>query len=264
MYIHYVALDSAHESSFIVDRPNGRIDFLFLFIKTPSTFIIENTTYSISSPSVLLLDSNTPHRYFPNGVEYIDDYLHFAVEDRLIFIKELTFPLNYPIQISNNNYIHEILLMISKEFNLENRNSNYIFTLLIQLLMLKVSDEWALYQHQNTYIPHYNDLLEIRKRILSSPSKSWTIEELAEQAHLSHAYFQVMYKKAFGVTCITDVINTKISQAKTLLTSTELPVNQIALELGYNDVYHFIRQFKKSTGFTPGVFRKNHSSIQQG
>jgi AraC family transcriptional regulator of arabinose operon len=253
-----------HESNFVVDKPNGRVDFLFLLIKTPSTFVIDNVTYSISAPSVLLLVSNTPHRYFPNGTEYIDDYLHFATEDRLSFINELTFPLNYPIQISNNNYIHDILLMISKEYDLESRSSRHIFTMLIQLLMLKVGDEWSMYQHHNIYIPHYNDLLEIRKRILSSPNKSWTIEELAEQAHLSHAYFQVIYKKAFGVTCMTDVINTKISQAKILLTSTELPVNQIAQELGYNDVYHFIRQFKKGTGFTPGVFRKNNTSFPNG
>jgi AraC family transcriptional regulator of arabinose operon len=261
MYIHYVALNSTHDSNFVVDRPNGRIDFLFLLIKTPSNFIIENTSYTVTAPSVLLLDSNTPHRYFPTSTEYIDDYLHFAVEDRLSFLKELTFPLNYPFQISNNNYIHDILTLIYNEFNLESRNSKQIFTLLIQLLMLKVGDEWSLYQHHNEYIPHYTDLLEIRNLILNSPGKSWTIDELAEQAHLSHAYFQVLYKKAFGVTCMTDVINTKISQAKILLTSTELPVNQLAHDLGYNDVYHFIRQFKKCTGYTPGAYRKKNSTI---
>jgi AraC-like DNA-binding protein len=55
---------------------------------------------------------------------------------------------------------------------------------------------------------------------------------------------------------MTEVINAKLEQAKLLLTSTELPISAVAAETGYNEVYHFIRQFKKSTGMTPGAFRK--------
>ena len=82
---------------------------------------------------------------------------------------------------------------------------------------------------------------------------------MADQVSLSHAYFQVLYKKAFGVTCMTDVIETKITFAKEYLVSTDMSVASIAEELGYTQVYHFIRQFKKCTGFTPGAFRKSMS-----
>jgi AraC-type DNA-binding domain-containing proteins len=251
-----MALNCIHQSDFIMDRPNGRIDFLFLFVKSPCTFIVENSSFAITCPSVLLLGSNTPHRYFPTESEYRDDYLHFAVENQKEFLEELIFPLNQPIQISNNSSINDILRMLYREFSLESRNSHQIFTLLIQLLMIKTGEEWHMNRQQLLNNPHYHDLLEIRNRILSAPNKNWSVDELAELAHLSHAYFQVMYKKTFGVTCITDVINTKISQAKILLSSTNLSVNQIAQELGYNEVYHFIRQFKKNCGITPGSFRK--------
>ena len=111
-------------------------------------------------------------------------------------------------------------------------------------------------QQINTSVPHYYDLLQVRDAILSSPDRPWRVEELAELAHLSPSYFQVVYKKAFGLTCMTEVINAKLEQAKLLLTSTELSVSVVATEVGYNEVYHFIRQFKKSTGMTPGAFRK--------
>ena len=256
MYIHHIALDCAHESDFIMERSNGIIDYLFLFIKSPSTMIIEDRIYTITNPSAVLISSYTPHKYFPTGTSYIDDYLHFAVIDRNSFLNELTFPLNTPIQVSNNSCISDLLHNIQKENNPDNKYSSRIIELLIKLLMLKLGEQWDMLQQNNSSLPHYNDLLAVRKQILNSPDRLWKIEELAEQAHLSHAYFQVMYKKAFGVTCITDVINTKITQAKVLLTSTDLPVKQVAQELGYNEVYHFIRQFKKSTGLTPGAFRK--------
>ncbi len=261
MYIHYIALDSKHDNRFMMDRPNGRIDFLLLYLKTPCTFVTIKQVYTITSPTIILLDSNIPHRYFPTGAWYVDDYLHFAPDNRDSFLEELTFPLNTPLQISNDSFIQNILKLIEKEFNPETKNSGKVFTLLIELLMIKIGEEWDLYQKQTINIPHYDDLLSVRNSILQAPEKNWRIEDLAQQAHLSHAYFQVMYKRAFGVSCINEVINGKIAQAKILLTSTELQVKQIAQELGYNEVYHFIRQFKKSTGNTPGAFRKLESVL---
>ena len=256
MYLHYVAIDSIHDSNFIQDRPNGIIDYLFLFIKSPSTLIIYDKHYTITKPTAILLKANTPHKYFPTGTEYIDDYLHFAVDNPKNFLDELTFPLNQPIPILKDSAIHQILVSIQKEDVPDHIHSQRIVTLLIQLLLLKVGEEWDTLQQEHKKNPHYKDLLDIRNQILNSPEKSWVIEELAEKAHLSHAYFQVLYKKTFGVTCITDVIYTKLSKAKVLLTSTNLSVKEIAQELGYSEVYHFIRQFKKYNGMTPGAFRK--------
>ena len=54
-----------------------------------------------------------------------------------------------------------------------------------------------------------------------------------------------------------DVIASKISYARSLLVSNaQLTLPEIAEKLGYNDQYHFIRQFKAVTGQTPGAYRK--------
>lgn len=66
--------------------------------------------------------------------------------------------------------------------------------------MIKIGDEFVLYQIQSVSIPHYDELIAVRNQILYFPEKNWKIEDLAQQAHLSHAYFQVMYKRAFGIT----------------------------------------------------------------
>lgn len=256
MYIHHIALDSIHGSDYIVERPNGLIDFLFLYIQTPSSLVIENHMYTITNPSVILISSNTPHKYFPTGLYYKDDYLHFAAKDYNTFLNELLFPLNTPIPIENKEHIASILIQVHQEHNRKNKYSKEIITHLIYILLIKIGEEWNAIQQKNNSLPHYHDLLSVRSQIFNSPKKVWTVEELAEQAHLSRAYFQVMYKKAFGVTCISDVINTKIAHAKILLLTTNLSIKQISQKLNYNDVYHFIRQFKKSTGLTPGTFRK--------
>lgn len=256
MYIHYIALDSKQKPGFVQEKKHGLIDFLFLRFRTKTTLILGDKTYTITKPCVFLIDAGIPYKYFSNSENYSDDYLHFAAENRQQFLSELTFPLNTPIYISNNSAITDYLTLIQAEQLSENRLAAKSIDLLIRCLFIKVSEEWLQSRQINTSVPHYYELLRVRDAIQSSPEHPWKIEELADMAHLSPSYFQVIYKKAFGITCMTEVINAKIEQAKLLLTSTELPISTIATETGYNEVYHFIRQFKKSTGMPPGAFRK--------
>lgn len=256
MYIHFMAINSVQRPGFIEQKKHGQIDFVFLRFHSSTTLILGDKTYTLTEPCMFLIDSGTPYKYFANGDEYIDDYLHFAVENRTSFLSELTFPLNTPIYYSNDTSIPDLLRLIYNEHSSDHRLAARSIDLLIRCLLVKVSEEWGKSQQRNTSVPHYYDLLSVRNAILASPEKQWTVEELSAMAHLSPAYFQVCYKKAFGVTCMTEVIDAKLEQAKLLLTSTELSVSQIAAKTGYNEVYHFIRQFKKSTGMTPGTFRK--------
>lgn len=48
----------------------------------------------------------------------------------------------------------------------------------------------------------------------------------------------------------------KINEAKRLLLQTDKTVAEIAQELNYTNAQNFIRFFSKSTGVTPGKFRK--------
>lgn len=256
MYIHYLALNCEQKPGFVVERRHGLADFLFLRFYSKTTLILGDKTYTLTKPCIFLIDSNTPYKYFSNSTDYRDDYFHFAADNRSQFLGELTFPLNTPIYLSNDTAITSVLGLIQAEFLSENRLAAKSIDLLIRYLFVKVSEEWLQSQQMNTSVPHYYELLRVRDAILATPERPWKIEELADMAHLSSSYFQVIYKKAFGVTCMTEVINAKLEQAKLLLTSTELPVSTVATEVGYNEVYHFIRQFKKSTGMTPGAFRK--------
>lgn len=108
----------------------------------------------------------------------------------------------------------------------------------------------------NQDIPYFDKLYKVRQMIQKNPEENWKIQQMADEVSLSPAYFQVLYKKAFGVTCMTDVIQTKVAATKEYLLSTDMSVASIAEELGYAQVYHFIRQFKKYAGLTPGLFVK--------
>lgn len=49
----------------------------------------------------------------------------------------------------------------------------------------------------------------------------------------------------------------RLDRAKTLLTTSDLPVKEIAFELGYSGPNNFVRAFKRFTGVTPTAYRKS-------
>ena len=57
---------------------------------------------------------------------------------------------------------------------------------------------------------------------------------------------------------------TQKHNAKSLLLSDKrYPLPQVAEMLGYNDQYHFIRQFRTETGMTPGDYRRKQQSTRE-
>ena len=53
-----------------------------------------------------------------------------------------------------------------------------------------------------------------------------------------------------------DLIHARIDTAKNRLCNSDESIHQLAADLGYRNVTHFCRQFKKITGLTPMEFRK--------
>ena len=89
-------------------------------------------------------------------------------------------------------------------------------------------------------------------------SKNITLEKTASICNLSPCYFSKMFKKQVGVTFISYVNDIKINKAKEILENQDIPVLNVALDLGFEDCGYFIRVFKKSQGVTPKKYREAH------
>lgn len=83
------------------------------------------------------------------------------------------------------------------------------------------------------------------------------ISHLAAQVNLNEQYFCRLFKKAIGCSPIEYINEYRIKQAKRLLEKTDLPVTEICLECGYNNLGNFLREFRRHTGTTPLQYRKH-------
>ncbi|OKS85731.1 helix-turn-helix domain-containing protein [Mucilaginibacter polytrichastri] len=82
-----------------------------------------------------------------------------------------------------------------------------------------------------------------------------TVQYFADQLFVSASYLNDMLKNLTGQTTQQHLHNYLIEQAKELLTSTNLSVNEIAYRLGFEYPQSFSKLFKKKTLLTPLKFR---------
>lgn len=83
-----------------------------------------------------------------------------------------------------------------------------------------------------------------------------SLAEVAAAVHRSPAYVTHRVKQATGAGVGEWIISHRLHQACTRLLHTRSPVADIAEQLGWKDVTHFIRLFKKRYGMTPGAWRR--------
>ena len=85
-----------------------------------------------------------------------------------------------------------------------------------------------------------------------------SLEQLADIAGLSPAYFATLYRQATGESPVQHLLHLKVEQACQLLDNTALPFAEISRRLGYEDAYYFSRLFKKTMGLPPRDYRLQH------
>ena len=84
-----------------------------------------------------------------------------------------------------------------------------------------------------------------------------SLREFGAQFHLSEKYISRYFKEHFHITLSQYINHLRLEHAKQLLQESTLPVTEVALQSGYQNVSYFIRCFKKMYGVSPLKYRKN-------
>ncbi|MEK3748102.1 AraC family transcriptional regulator [Paenibacillus sp. FSL E2-8871] len=84
------------------------------------------------------------------------------------------------------------------------------------------------------------------------------LDQLAEEIHLSISYISRIFHQETGGRLVDYLTARRIKQACRLLGTTDLPVEQIGIIVGFPNASYFNHLFKKVLGTTPLKYRKNN------
>ena len=82
------------------------------------------------------------------------------------------------------------------------------------------------------------------------------IEVISSEICISPSQLNRRIKTITGMTTSNFILNTRLNRAKKLLSITQKPIGEIAMECGFNDFAYFSRSFKKEFEITPSAFQR--------
>ena len=108
-------------------------------------------------------------------------------------------------------------------------------------------------QQASTQTP--SDLVDTWRYLKQHYREQHSLDSLAERVHCSVASLRQRFKAHYNVTLIEHLINVRMQEAQYLLLHSEIPINDIAKNVGYDDPAYFSRLIKKHFGHSPRALR---------
>ena len=247
--------------------------------------IYNNVTYPVSKGELYIINSRTPHCFYPTDksnsehlvvynlcflpefISSINIHLPILVEltdimlYKSLYPDEIIYSPDLKLSGSMRTEIEQLYEKMYLEFT--SKGINYVELLRLSLceLLLKIhrfyqqnhaSPESAVIKYRHQLIP---DCIQYLR---DNYSKKVTIEELSNNFFLSKSYLSSLFKKATGSGVVEYLQHIRIERACELLTNTTLSITEISTQVGYTDYRFFNKSFKKITGVTAHEYRKKN------
>lgn len=90
-----------------------------------------------------------------------------------------------------------------------------------------------------------------------------SVEDMAQRLNLDRSYFGKIFKATMGQAPQEFLIRYRMSKAAELLKTSDMPVKEISLQVGYPNQLHFSRAFKNIYGISPRTYRQNNRIIKK-
>ena len=262
MIINNVGFDHCHDADFFIDRPDGSGDYLLLLVRTPAIFEIDGKEVVTSAGTVFIYPKSRPQRYrcVPLNV-FENDWVHFDFDDRgeeEEFLR-MGIPLETPMEISLE-FLSYCVKSIAYEKYSDNPCKAESAELFMRLMFIKIRES-SMNSVSGRRSTQFELISTVRNKIYSRPYEQRNVDSTAHEVRMSRSAFQHAYKKHFGMTFIEDLVRSRVSYAKMLLSTTNMNINDISASSGYHSYVHFARQFKEQTGVTPSEYRKKAQNV---
>ncbi|HCS72635.1 MAG TPA: hypothetical protein DIW17_02005 [Clostridiales bacterium] len=193
------------------------------------------------------------------NIQHAESFLDFAYIEPFLVSENLVRPrLNLVgrIQIEIEDILNEVL----REYKL--KKPGYILlirSLLLKLLVL-VGREFTVYlenaETRPIYDRHRDAIFNAVKYIDTHYAEDLSMEKVAKVSALSRSYFGYLFKSITSKTFTEYVNELRVSKALELLRNTDKKVIDISYDVGFNNVNHFNRIFKRQMGISPLAYRK--------
>ncbi len=243
-----------------VSYPDGRADYLMLFVTSGSCIARANADSHILTPNdMLLYRPNEPQLItFERKTKCNAFWIHFsgtAVENML---KDVGLEEGNLFHLSDIAAIEAIHIKLMIEAQARKSGWEMFALAYFQLILAMIYRALPINEQSNRAVTD-----ERLVNVLSIMDKSFNldcdIDHYAKLCGVGRDRFMHIFKQAVGVSPKKYVIDLRIKNAQRLLEGSKLPVGEVAELCGFHDPLYFSRVFRSYTGISPLKYR--HISV---
>lgn len=159
----------------------------------------------------------------------------------------------------------QLYLQIRKEYFGSSAYRNRMIGNLFVVLLLKIKEYfWKDYNpiyegnRSSQIVKSFKRTLEKHYRDLSTGkvTQAFRVQEYADAQNLHPNYLSNVVKSKTGKAIGTWIAEKTIAEAKSLLQRSTISIKEMAFLLGFSESAHFSNYFKKHTGLSPVLYRK--------
>ena len=250
-----------------IEKPH-RHDFhlLVIFTKGTGTHVVDFNSFDIVPGSVFVLQPGQMHHW--NLSKDIDGYILFHSKEfynvhfRHKQINDYPFyfsTYNTPELLLNQNQtqaISSLFEMVLNEYSSKALFREHAVLNLLDLIYIELSRHYI--TPTNLQIKRYHTTLRSFEVLLEQFYKHKKKPSFyASKLNITLKHLNRICKETLEKTATTVITDRIILEAKRMLLTPELTVNEIANRLGYEDYSYFSRLFKQKTTQTPSNFRSS-------
>ena len=102
-----------------------------------------------------------------------------------------------------------------------------------------------------------------REYVLSHVTQRITLSDVASYAGVSLGYMSKSFKRVMGRSLVDYVNDMKVDRAREMMAaSPHMRVGEVAIALGFENIYYFSKVFRRVTGMSPSEYQKQLQEVQ--
>jgi AraC-like DNA-binding protein len=242
---------------------------IYYLLSGQRAYFIKDRSYLISPGDLVFINKHDVHKTSDVGqpgherivINFSDT---FITQDHPLYHSSLFNVFRQPahvqsLKLQDQLFVQSIIDKMNKELREKATGfETYVKLLLVELLLFS-----SRYAERNESVPFehasplHKKISEIVQFINRNYHQPMTLTGMSEQFYMSPYYMSRTFKEITGFTFIEYVNMTRIREAQQLLRESDRKIIDIADAVGFENIAHFGRMFKKLTKQTPHEYRKN-------
>jgi len=164
-----------------------------------------------------------------------------------------------PHIFSNDQHLAQLIRMLDSEIAAPGFASSILvegLTRAIASLLTRTDPAVAAREADHIYLPPWK-LRRLYDYIEAHLDQRIRLEDLAVVVQLSPFHFSRVFKRATGISPYQYVRNRRLERSRELLSTSDLPIAELALVCGFSNQSHFTVAFSKAMGISPMRYRRS-------